>query len=131
MMGWSPRCYIPSFVEIVLPVPEKIFEVFFFIYGRGGHLGHVTSIMSSDFYFHVPESFHKNLVQIGTVVSEKIRFEFLYVRDLGPRSRNDIDLQYSHTFIYSIRCLLLLTFRSLAAIVSEKSTVFTFSYRKA
>ena len=40
-------------------------------------------------------------------------------------------LQYSHTFIYSIRCLLLPTFRSLAAIVSEKSTVFTFSYRKA
>ena len=23
--------------------------------------------------------------------------------DLGPRSRNDLDLQYSHTFIYSIR----------------------------
>ena len=77
----------------------------------------------------VPESFHKNFVQMGTVVSEKIRFEFLYVHDLGPRSRNDIDLQYSLNFIYSIRCLLLLTFRSLAATVSEKSTVFTFSYR--
>ena len=73
----------------------------------------------------------KNLVQIGTVVSEKIRFEFLYVHDIEPRSRNDHDLQYLHTFIYSIRCLLLLTFRSLAAIVSEKFTVFTFSYRKA
>ena len=102
------------------------------IYGRGGHLVHVTSIMSSDFYFLVPESL-KNLVQIGTVVSEKIQFEFLYVHDLGPRSRNDLDLQYSHTFIYmyTIRCLLLLTFSSLAEIVSEKSTVFTFSYRKA
>ena len=63
----------------------------------------VISIMSSDFYFLVPESFHKNLVQIGIVVSEKIRFEFLYVHDLGPRSRNDLDLQYSHTFIYSIK----------------------------
>ena len=73
----------------------------------------------------------KKLVKIGTVVSEKIRFEFLYVPDLGPRSRNDIDLQYSDTVIYSIICLLLLNFRSLAAIVSEKSTVFTFSYRKA
>ena len=31
----------------------------FTIYGRGGHLGHVTSIMSSDFHFLVPESFHK------------------------------------------------------------------------
>ena len=87
--------------------------------------------MSSDFHFLVPESFHKNLVKISTVVPEKIWFEFLYVHDLGPRSRNDLDLQYLHTFIYSIRCLLLLTFRSLAAIVSEKSIVFTFSYRKA
>ena len=87
--------------------------------------------MSSDFHFLVPESFHKNMVQIDTVVSEKIRFEVLYVHDLGPRSRNDLDLQYSHIFIYSIRCLLLPAFRSLAAIVSEKYTVFTFSYRKA
>ena len=76
------------------------------------------------------KAFIQNLVQIGKVVSEKIRFEFLYVHDLGARSRNYIDLQYSHIFIYSIRYLLLLTFRSLAAIVSEKSTVFTFSYRK-
>ena len=29
------------------------------MYGRGGHLGQVTIIMSSDFHFHVPESFHK------------------------------------------------------------------------
>ena len=75
----------------------------FSIYGHGGHFGNVTSIMSSDFYFLVPESFFKYLVHIGKVVSEKIRFEFLYVHDLGPRSRNDFDLQYSHTFIYSIR----------------------------
>ena len=45
--------------------------------------------------------------------------------------RNDLDLQYSHTFIISISCLHLPTFRSHAAIVSEKSTVFTFSHRKA
>ena len=31
----------------------------FTIYGHGDHLGHVTSIMSSDFHFLVPESFHK------------------------------------------------------------------------
>ena len=77
------------------------------------------------------KAFIQGLVQFGIVVSEKIQFEFLYVHDIGPRSRNDLDLQYSHIFIYSIRCLLQLTFRSLAAIVSEKSTVFTFSYRKA
>ena len=35
------------------------FRRVFTIYGRGGHLGHVTSILSSDFYFPVPESFHK------------------------------------------------------------------------
>ena len=28
------------------------------MYGHGGHLGHVTSIMSSDFHFLVPESLH-------------------------------------------------------------------------
>ena len=27
-------------------------------YGRGGHLGHVTSIMLINFHFLVPESFH-------------------------------------------------------------------------
>ena len=59
--------------------------------------------MSSDFHFLVLESF-QSLVQINTVVSEKIWFDFLYVHDLGPRSRNDLDLQYSHIFIKSI-CL--------------------------
>ena len=59
--------------------------LWFTICGHGGHLGHGTSIMSSDYYFLVPESFHKKLVQIGIVVSEKIRFEFLYAHDLGPR----------------------------------------------
>ena len=90
----------------------------------------MTSIISSDFHFLVPDSFRKILVQIGTVVSEKIQFKILYVHDLGPRSRNDLDIQYSHTFIYSIRCLLLQTFRSLAAIVSVKSTVSLFPIEK-
>ena len=30
----------------------------FTIYGRDSHLGHVTSIMASNFHFLVPESFH-------------------------------------------------------------------------
>ena len=77
--------------------------------------------MSSNFHFLVPESFHTKLVQNGTAVSEKTWFEFLYVHDLGPRSRNDLDLQYSHTFIISIRCLLLPTLRSLAAIVVSEN----------
>ena len=50
---------MPSYVEIGSPIPEKNnFEVFFTIYGRGVHLGHVTRIMSSEFYFLVPKIFH-------------------------------------------------------------------------
>ena len=47
------------------------------------------------------------------------------VNDLGPRSRNDLDLHYSHIFINSI------SFRSQAAIVSEKQQhFFTFPTEK-
>ena len=46
-------------MEIGLPVPEKkIFKGFYHIW-EWRLLGHVTSIMSSDFHFFVPESFHK------------------------------------------------------------------------
>ena len=37
---------------------EEDFQRFFTIYGRGGHLGHVNSIMSSYFPFLVLERFH-------------------------------------------------------------------------
>ena len=37
---------------------EKIFEGFFNIYGHGGHLGQVTSIISTNFHFHEPKSLH-------------------------------------------------------------------------
>ena len=36
---------------------EEDFLRVFTIYGHGGHFGHVTSIMLSDFNFLVPESF--------------------------------------------------------------------------
>ena len=58
MMGLCPRCYIPRFMKIGPPVlEEKILKVFT-IYGHGGHLGHVTRIMLTNFHFLVPESFH-------------------------------------------------------------------------
>ena len=60
----------------------------------------------------------ENLVKKGSVDSEKIKS---HVNDLGRRSRNYLDLQYSHTFINSISCLHLPTFKSQAAIVSEPS----------
>ena len=125
MMGWSPQCYIPSFVEIGLPVPEKIFKGFLPYMGMAAILVMSPASCHQIFISLYLKALIRSLVQINTVVSEKIRYEFLYVHDLGPRSKNDLDLQYLHIFIKSI-CL-----RSLAAIVSEKSTVFTFSYRKA
>ena len=35
----------------------------FTIWGRGGHLGNLTSIMSSNFHFLVPVSFH---IKVGS-----------------------------------------------------------------
>ena len=37
---------------------EEDFWRVFTIYGHGGHLGHVTSIMLINFHFLVPESFY-------------------------------------------------------------------------
>ena len=94
MMGWSPRCYIPSFVEICLPVPEKkIFKGCLPYVGMAAILvmgpASCHQILIS---LHLKPFINKKLVQIDKVVSEKIRFDFLYVHDLGPRSRNNLDL---------------------------------------
>ena len=49
---------MPKFMDIGPLVPEtKIFEVFF-IYGDGGHIGHVTSIITINVKFHVAKSLH-------------------------------------------------------------------------
>ena len=40
------------------PTGSGDFWPVFTIKGHGGHLGHVTSIMSTDFHFLVPESYH-------------------------------------------------------------------------
>ena len=128
MMGWSPRCYILSFLEIgQLVLEKKISKGFLPYMGMAAILVMLPASCHQIFISLYLKAYIQNLVQIDKVVSEKIRFEFLYVHEFGPRSSNDLDLQYSHTCIYSIRCLLLPIFRSLAAIVSEKSTVFTFS----
>ena len=58
-MGWCPRCYIQSFKEIGQLVPEKkIFEGFFTIYRRGGHLGHVTRMPRTNFRSPYPRRLH-------------------------------------------------------------------------
>ena len=128
MMGRSPPCYIPSFVKIGPPVlEEKIFEGFLPYMGMAAILIMCPASCHQICISLYLKAFIQNLIQNGPVVSEKIRFEFLYVYDLGPRSSNDLDLQYLYTFMKSISCLYLPTFRSQASIVSEKSTVFTFS----
>ena len=92
-------------MEIGLPVLEKKNLNFFFtIYGLRGHLGYVTSIMSSDFHFLVPESFKQYLFQIGTVDSEKIQFYFLYLHTLGQGQEITLSFNTHISSIYSIRC---------------------------
>ena len=131
-MGLIPQCYLPSHVEFDPSVPEKkIFDWILPYRGVAAILVMRPLSCHQIFISLYLKAFIQSLVQLGTLVSVKIQFKFSYVHQLGPRSRNDLDLQYSHIFIYSIRFLLLLTFRSLDAIVSEKSTVVTFSYRKA
>ena len=72
----------------------------------------------------------QKLVINDPVVSEKNMFQFSYINGLGSRSRNDLDLHYSHTFINSTSCLHLPTFRSHAAIVSEKPLFSLFPIEK-
>ena len=72
-----------------LPVGSRVFTICW----HGGHLGHVPASCHQIFISLYLKAFIKNLVQIGKVVSEKIQFEFFYVYNLGPRSRNDLDLQ--------------------------------------
>ena len=98
MMGWSPQCYIPSFVEIIPPVPEKYFEGFLPYMGVAAILAMRPASCHQIFISLYLKAFIENLVQISTVVPEKIQFEFLYLHERGPRSRNDLDLQYSHIF---------------------------------
>ena len=67
------------------------------------------------------------MVQIGKIVSENIRFEFLYVHDLAQGQEMTLTFNtHIPSYIQLDDCSY-----SLAAIVSEKSIVFTISHRKA
>ena len=92
-----------KFLEIGLPVPEKIFKGFLPYVGMAAILVMGPASCHRIFISLYLKAFITKFDQIGKVVSEKIQFEFLYVHNLGPRSRNDLDVQYAHTFIYSIR----------------------------
>ena len=112
-------------MKIGPPVLEKkIFEGFLPYMGMAAILVMSPASCNQIFISLYLKAFIQNLVQNCQVVSEKIRFEFLYVHELGPRASNDLDLQYSHTFMKSISCRYLPNLRSQASIVSEKKHCF-------
>ena len=77
------------------------------------------------------KAFIKNLVQISKVVSEKIFFFLCMYAILGQGQEMTLTFNtHTHSYIELDDCSNL-TFRLLSAIVSEKSTVFTFYHRKA
>ena len=104
---------------------KKIFLRVFTIYGHGSHLGHVTSIMSINFHFLVPESLH---IKWGfdwlsgfwekEVLSFVCKWPWAKVKKWPWPSI----LTYVHFFSW---------FQVTDCKCSEKSTVFTFSYWKA
>ena len=69
--------------------------------------------MLMNFHFLVSTSLYSKFGYKWPMITDK-QVQVSCVNDLGPRSRNDIDLQYLHIFINPI------SFRSHAAIVSEK-----------
>ena len=75
------------------------------------------------------KAFLSYLVTNGPAVSEKNKSSFSYLNDLGVRSRNDLDLEYSCGFIYLFHFLHLQIFRSRAGIVSEKYSFYFFQYK--
>ena len=78
-------------MEIDLPVLEKkIFKGYLPSVGMAAILVMGPASCHQNFISLYLKAFIKNMVQIGKVVSEKIRFEFLYVHDLGPRSRKTL-----------------------------------------
>ena len=90
-------------MEICQPVPEKkIFKGFLPHVGKAAILVMGPASCHQIFISLYLKAFIQNLAQIGKAVYEKILFDFLYVHDFWPRPRNDPDLQYSHTYIYSI-----------------------------
>ena len=71
---------------------EEDFLVFFTIYGRGGHLGHLTRISQSNFRSLYSWMLHIKFHFDGQAVSEKKIFEKCVWTTDPPRSRDDLDL---------------------------------------
>ena len=75
MMGRGPQCYIPSFLEIGLPVPEKkIFEGILPYMGMAAILVMCPASYQQIFISMYLKVYIQNLVKNGSVVSEKSKF---------------------------------------------------------
>ena len=110
-MRQGPLCYIPKFMEISLLVPKKKILKSFSPYmekeANWSYDQHYISL-----YLKV---YIQNLARKVKWILRKTNFNFD-----GQKLRNDLDLEYSYTFIYSSSCLHLTLFRSQAAVVKKQ-----------
>ena len=98
-------------MEIGSLVPKKrIFKAFYHIWARVPS-GHVINIILTYFHFLAYKIWSKKVKWVLSFKSSS------YLNGLRPKSRNDLDLEYSYTFSHSSIYLLLPMFRSQAAIV--------------
>ena len=123
MMDWSPRCYIPSFVEIGLPVLEKISK------GVLPYIGMATILVMC------PASCNQIFISLYLKVSYKIWFRsakwFLRKSSLKFCMYTTLTLTFN-THVSSYVQLDVCSYQLSGHCSSFcKSTVFTFSYRKA
>ena len=128
MVSRSPKCHV--LWKIVHWYQRRFLKGFYHIWAWRPSCSCDLQYFSR-IHFYVPESLLTKFdSKWPSSFWEKAGFNFLHINDFGPRSRNDPELQYSDTFINSISCLHLPTFRSQATIPTWKINVFTFSHRK-
>ena len=75
MISRSPRCYIPSFLKIGMPVPGKIFEGILPYMGVAAILVMRSRCHENVFVPPIQGGFTYNLALIGPALSEEKMFE--------------------------------------------------------
>ena len=118
-------------LSLALWFQRRRFFKIFTIYGHGGHIGHVTQTIWTNFHSPIPLSHGGatwNLASIGLEVSKEKKLENVNLSDHEWRS---IDLWYSYRLMYSFSLLHLPTLTSQTTTVLEKSIVLPFSHTKA
>ena len=109
MMGWSPQCYIPSFIEISLPVPEKIFE------GLLPHMGVVAilvmltedclsdriSYAACTNYYIQTASMHLNMILLTLSIINIEMYSFICVCTICSYICIHLFVLYVHIYVYT------------------------------